>query len=98
MIRAPLADEGVDVPHALGELSMRGITRLMVEGGPLLAAAFLKAGLVDEAVIFQSPDPLGADALDALSGPHAEVFVQAGLNLREKHDAGEDTMFVYERN
>jgi diaminohydroxyphosphoribosylaminopyrimidine deaminase/5-amino-6-(5-phosphoribosylamino)uracil reductase len=98
VIRAPLTDEGVDVPHAVGELSKRGITRLMVEGGPLLAAAFLKAGLVDEAVIFQSPDPLGADALDALSGPHAEVLMQAGLNLREKHDAGEDTMFVYERN
>jgi diaminohydroxyphosphoribosylaminopyrimidine deaminase/5-amino-6-(5-phosphoribosylamino)uracil reductase len=98
VIRAPLTDEGVDLPYALGELSRRGITRLMVEGGPLLAAAFLKAGLVDAAVVFQSPDPLGADALDALSGPHAEVFVQAGLNLREKHDAGEDTMFVYERD
>jgi diaminohydroxyphosphoribosylaminopyrimidine deaminase/5-amino-6-(5-phosphoribosylamino)uracil reductase len=97
VIRAPLTDEGVDVALALGELSERGITRLMVEGGPLLAAAFLKAGLVDEAVIFQSPDAFTADALDALPGPHAEVFRQAGFNLREKRDAGEDTMFVYER-
>jgi diaminohydroxyphosphoribosylaminopyrimidine deaminase/5-amino-6-(5-phosphoribosylamino)uracil reductase len=97
VIRAPLADDGVDIGKALVALSERGISRLMVEGGPLLAAAFLKVGLVDEAVIFQSPDALGADALDALPGPHAALFPQMGLNLRAQHDAGGDTMFVYER-
>ena len=36
-------------------LAAQGITRLMVEGGPALAAAFIAADLVDEAVLFHSP-------------------------------------------
>src|SRR5262249_18305722 len=39
----------------LGILAERGITRLMVEAGPVLATAFVAADLVDEAVIFRSP-------------------------------------------
>ena len=37
-------------------LAGRGITRLMVEGGPTVAAAFLEADLVDEAALFRSPE------------------------------------------
>ena len=47
-------------------LAARGITRLMVEGGPTLAAALLAADLVDEAVLFRSPKVVGPDGIDAL--------------------------------
>ena len=45
-----------------------GITRLMVEGGPTLAAAFIAADLVDEAILFHSAKVVGADGIDALDG------------------------------
>ena len=47
-------------------LAARGITRLMVEGGPTLAAALIAADLVDEAVLFHAAKVVGAEGLDAL--------------------------------
>ena len=49
-------------------LAARGITRLMVEGGPTVAAAFVAADLVDEAALLRAPRPIGPDGIDALEG------------------------------
>jgi len=98
VVRAPVAEGGhLDLAVALRLLGSRGITRLMVEGGPLLAGALLKEGLVDEAVIFQSPVALPDDGLDAFSEPHGDVLEANGLELRATHNAGADRIFVYER-
>ena len=53
---------------ALQALATRGITRLMVEGGPILAGALLRADLIDEAVLFRSSNVIGADGIDPLDG------------------------------
>lgn len=46
----------------LQDLARRGVGTLLVEGGPTVHAAFLRAGLIDEAVVFLSPKLLsGAD-------------------------------------
>ena len=61
--------EGTGRPHLTATLELlatRGITRLMIEAGPVLAAAFVAADLVDEAALFRAPTALGSDALDAL--------------------------------
>lgn len=39
----------------LRELSLRGVGRLLVEGGPTVHASFLSAGVVDEAYVFLAP-------------------------------------------
>jgi diaminohydroxyphosphoribosylaminopyrimidine deaminase/5-amino-6-(5-phosphoribosylamino)uracil reductase len=44
----------------LAELFDRDVRRVLLEGGPTLAAAFLREGLVDEAVIHLAPTFLGA--------------------------------------
>lgn len=44
----------------LAELWGRDVRRVLLEGGPTLAAAFLRAGLVDEAVVHLAPQLLGA--------------------------------------
>ena len=44
----------------LAELFARDVRRVLLEGGPTLAAAFLRAGLVDEAVLHLAPLLLGA--------------------------------------
>ena len=52
-------------PHAaLAHLRDRGIRHVLVEGGPTLAAAWVRAGVVDELRWFIAPVILGA-------GPHA---------------------------
>jgi diaminohydroxyphosphoribosylaminopyrimidine deaminase/5-amino-6-(5-phosphoribosylamino)uracil reductase len=43
----------------LAELFDRDVRRVLVEGGPTLAAAFLREGVVDEAVVHLAPKLLG---------------------------------------
>jgi diaminohydroxyphosphoribosylaminopyrimidine deaminase/5-amino-6-(5-phosphoribosylamino)uracil reductase len=51
----------------LKTLGEQGITRLMVEGGPIVAAAFVAADLVDEAGCCAQSDWRGwVDALEGL--------------------------------
>lgn len=49
-----------DPKTALAELYARGRQHVFLEGGPTLAAAFLRAGLVDEIVGYVAPMLLGA--------------------------------------
>jgi diaminohydroxyphosphoribosylaminopyrimidine deaminase/5-amino-6-(5-phosphoribosylamino)uracil reductase len=58
---APTMVSSADDPAVLlAELFDRDVRRVLLEGGPTLAAAFLRAGLVDEAVIHLAPKLLGA--------------------------------------
>ncbi|MDX6807109.1 bifunctional diaminohydroxyphosphoribosylaminopyrimidine deaminase/5-amino-6-(5-phosphoribosylamino)uracil reductase RibD [Terrihabitans sp. PJ23] len=89
--------EVISLPAAMAVLNERGITRLMVEGGPRLAAALLKADLVDRAVIFESETVLGDGALAALPERHEHALPKAGLRLSHGVRIGSDTAFHYER-
>jgi len=42
----------VSPSRVLGALAARGMTNVLVEGGPTVLNAFLRAGLVDEALVF----------------------------------------------
>jgi diaminohydroxyphosphoribosylaminopyrimidine deaminase/5-amino-6-(5-phosphoribosylamino)uracil reductase len=59
-----------DLAAVLAALGRRGITRLLVEGGATVHAAFLDRGLADRLEIFRSPLVLGAaghDGVDSLA-------------------------------
>jgi diaminohydroxyphosphoribosylaminopyrimidine deaminase/5-amino-6-(5-phosphoribosylamino)uracil reductase len=81
---------------ALRLLAARGITRLMVEGGPTLAAALLAADLVDEAVLFHASAVVGAGGIDALDGPSMAVLTQR-LECVMKEPIGLDRREVFGR-
>ncbi|KGM11709.1 RibD family protein, partial [Cellulomonas carbonis] len=49
-----------DVDAVLAELAARGVRHVLVEGGPTLASAFLRAGVVDELHAYVAPVLLGA--------------------------------------
>jgi diaminohydroxyphosphoribosylaminopyrimidine deaminase / 5-amino-6-(5-phosphoribosylamino)uracil reductase len=96
----PVPDKGgrLDLAAVLKLLGERGITRLMVEGGPTLAAAFLTADLVDEAVLFQSPKAIGADGIDALEGLPLTALTQSPRLVSVRCGAvGADTYELFER-
>lgn len=42
-------------------LAERGLTRVLIEGGGQVAAAFLRAGLIDEVAWFRGPSVIGGD-------------------------------------
>jgi diaminohydroxyphosphoribosylaminopyrimidine deaminase/5-amino-6-(5-phosphoribosylamino)uracil reductase len=62
------ADGRIDIAAAGKELGKRGVTRVLIEGGGEVAAAFLKAGLVDRLSIYHGGRALGADSRSAV-GP-----------------------------
>ncbi len=49
-----------DPLEALAELWERGVRRVLLEGGPTVAAAFWRAGVVDRVTLYLAPSLLGA--------------------------------------
>jgi diaminohydroxyphosphoribosylaminopyrimidine deaminase/5-amino-6-(5-phosphoribosylamino)uracil reductase len=96
VLRSPGSGRRLDLAAALKLIAQRGITRLMVEGGPTLASALFAADLVDEAHLFRSPQRIGADGIDAL-----DVAAQAALTRQLKQlkseSVGADRQEDYER-
>lgn len=96
VLRSPQSADPLDLGDALGFLAAKGITRLMVEGGPTLAGAFLAADLVDEAILFQSAKVVGPDGIDALDGA-AMTALRQRLNRTSSEPVGPDRQDIFER-
>lgn len=69
-------DGALDLTAAVDALADRGCNELLVEAGPTLSAAFLRAGLVDEVIIYAAPALLGQGL------PAAELGVLDDLDAR----------------
>ncbi len=66
-----VASAGISLPGALTLLAARGVSSLIVEGGPTLHGAFWDAGLVDRVQIFRTPHAVGAQGLEWLPAVEA---------------------------
>ena len=98
VLRVDAIEGRFNIRHLLKMLAERGITRLMVEGGPTVAASFVKADLVDEAVLFRSPKTIGPNGIDALEGLPLTALTQSPrLKSLGSEQFGADTMDRYER-
>ncbi|HUR84217.1 MAG TPA: bifunctional diaminohydroxyphosphoribosylaminopyrimidine deaminase/5-amino-6-(5-phosphoribosylamino)uracil reductase RibD [Solirubrobacteraceae bacterium] len=72
------ANEPARVRSALDQLGARGVTSILLEGGPHLAGAFLDAGEIDEVRLFLAPLLLGGRAArDPLEGEGVERISEA---------------------
>lgn len=61
LLPVPAGPVGVDITTALRALGDAGLTRVLVEGGGQLAAALLRADLVDRIAWFHAPAIMGGD-------------------------------------
>jgi diaminohydroxyphosphoribosylaminopyrimidine deaminase/5-amino-6-(5-phosphoribosylamino)uracil reductase len=69
VIPVPVDSDGrLNLLTVLVGLAERGLTTLLVEGGPRVAGALLAADLVDEATLIRSPVEVGPDGVPALPG------------------------------
>ncbi len=98
--RATDAGARVILPPSLGAalewLRDLEVRSLYVEGGPTLAGAFLREGLVDRLVIFRAPTVLGENALTAFAD--APTDFEASLEQTRVVDErrfGDDVMTTY---
>jgi len=74
----------------LDELSKRGISHLLVEGGPSVLTSFLKEQLTDEIVVYIAPKILGAQGSVEITGPMAELTQAVGLHYVDIERFGDD--------
>jgi diaminohydroxyphosphoribosylaminopyrimidine deaminase / 5-amino-6-(5-phosphoribosylamino)uracil reductase len=96
VLRSPDSRDPLDLKEALGFLAAKGISRLMVEGGPTLAAALIAADLVDEAVLFHSDKVVGPGGIEALDTA-ASAMLKQRLKLVATEPIGADRQQTYER-
>ncbi len=91
-------DGRLDLAEILKILAGEGITRLMVEGGPTVAGAFVEADLVDEAVLIHAQKAIGTEGIDALEGmPLTALTESSKLTLRGSEPLGSDRADLFER-
>jgi len=91
-------DARVDIAAALEALADLGVTRLICEGGGGLAAAFLRADLVDRLAWFRAPSLIGGDGMPALAAFGVDLLQDAPHFVRTAVSrAGEDTLETYRR-
>jgi len=83
-----------DPAAVLDTLGERGVRTVLVEGGPTLAAAFLRAGLVDEVHAYVAPVLLG-DGPSAVAGLDVTTIADAvRLEPRSVLPLGPDVLVV----
>ncbi len=93
------ADAAGDIPvmAVLEKLAEMKINRLMVEGGAVMARAFIAAGVVDEIALFEAPEKrLGPQGVAALAGLALEDVLD-GYQLTQEMALGADVLRRYER-
>jgi diaminohydroxyphosphoribosylaminopyrimidine deaminase/5-amino-6-(5-phosphoribosylamino)uracil reductase len=94
------AGEGgsISLPELLNSAQRAGVSSLMVEGGGQLAAAFMRAGLVDRIEWFRAPIVLGGDARPCLGSLALANLASAPTYERTSvREIGPDLWESYER-
>ena len=74
LIKIPGSPAGVDLTAAMTALGAAGLTRMLVEGGGQLAAALLRADLVDRIAWFHAPSVMGGDGWPAVQAFGTETL------------------------
>jgi len=94
----PGPDGRLNLVVALESLAAEGVTRVLVEGGPTIAHAFLEADLVDEVVIGQGTETLGAQGRNPVGGCGLEFLRNPGRwQTVDEHRIGADRLSVHRR-
>ena len=93
LIPIPTAKGQLQIAALLGALADHGLTRILCEGGGALSASLLKAGVVDDLVVFTAGKVLGADAHPAIGALDVSQLLNAPqFTLKDVSRIGDDIM------
>ncbi len=86
------------IPALLARLGDEGLTRLLVEAGSILNAAFVKADAVDALAWFRAPALIGGDGLAGVGGfGCGELACAPRFSLQSRIALDSDVLEVYQR-
>jgi len=81
----------VDLKHLMQQLAEREVNEVMVEAGSVLNGALLKAGLIDELVIYMAPKLMGDNARGLFHLPELHTMAQnIDLDITDIRAVGND--------
>ena len=90
------ADATVDLPAMLKDLAGRGVNELHVEAGPTLTGALLRAGLIDEFLIYLAPKLLGTGR-GTIDGTLSDLSQAWSLRFETPQVVGDDLRILARR-
>jgi len=91
VLRLPQLGGRIDLARVLQALARRSVNEVLIESGPTLAGSAMRAGLVDELVVYMAPHLMGDAARGLVRLPGVERMDQrVGLRFREVRRVGED--------
>lgn len=90
----PFLQYADELPAVLADLRDRGVHRVFVEGGPAVAASFVRAGLADELLVYVAPALLGGDMLAVQDVGVTTIDDALRLSLRSVERLGDDLLIV----
>jgi diaminohydroxyphosphoribosylaminopyrimidine deaminase / 5-amino-6-(5-phosphoribosylamino)uracil reductase len=99
LVPVPVDAEGMlAIEDVLHTLANRGITRVLVEGGPSVARALLEAELIDEAAIYQGQRKVGEAGLQPFVTEGLDRLTASGhFTLVDSRAFGSDRMTRWRR-
>jgi diaminohydroxyphosphoribosylaminopyrimidine deaminase / 5-amino-6-(5-phosphoribosylamino)uracil reductase len=96
LIETPETNGHLDLPAAVQQLAQKGLTRILSEGGSTVAAALVKAGLVDDLALFSGGVLIGEDGHPALGSLGVAALADAPRpTLREAFALGPDSFSLW---
>jgi diaminohydroxyphosphoribosylaminopyrimidine deaminase/5-amino-6-(5-phosphoribosylamino)uracil reductase len=95
VIGLPATEQGLDLMALMAALAAREINELQVECGARLAGALLRAGLIDELVLYIAPKLMGDAALGLLRLPDIQTMKDCiEVEIKEIRAVGRDWRLV----
>ncbi len=89
-VRLPEKQGHIDLHAVLDLLGQMEINELLVESGPELSGAFMRAGLVDELVIYMAPKLMGSNSAPLFGLPLQKMAEALPLHFTEVRQIGGD--------
>lgn len=91
VIGLPVSSEYIDLRRLLEELAKREVNEVLVEAGATLCGELLRAGLVDELVLYLAPHLLGSSARGLFNIPAlASMNDKIALDIQDVRAIGKD--------
>jgi len=94
LVACPGTNGRIDLAALLTDLAQREVNELHVEAGATLTGAFLRAGLVDELLLYQAPLLLGSGPGIATLDPPAALADAARWHIHDVQRIGPDLRLV----
>ncbi|MEG0471060.1 MAG: bifunctional diaminohydroxyphosphoribosylaminopyrimidine deaminase/5-amino-6-(5-phosphoribosylamino)uracil reductase RibD [Solibacillus sp.] len=96
IIRVGKDERGLKIEEMLSQLYHRGITDILLEGGGMVNASFLRAGLIDQFIVYISPKLLGGEhSISPFRGEDVDSMEAAmQLNFSDVQKIGDDLVVI----